>query len=122
MKRATILLADDHPMMSAALRKMLEEDYDVVGSASDGRSLVMMAFDLKPDLVVLDVGLPVLNGLEAGRHLKARIPGVKLVYLTMNRDPEIAREAFFIGAAGFVFKDEMGEELLFVIQNALQRD
>jgi DNA-binding NarL/FixJ family response regulator len=120
MRRSTIVLADDHPLISAALRKMLEADYDVIGSLGDGVALVRMALDLKPDLVLLDVGLPLLNGLEAGRQLKSRLPGVKLVFLTMNRDPDIAAEAFRIGASAYVQKDAMGEELLPAIQIALQ--
>jgi len=120
MRQATVLLADDHPMMCAALRQILGADHNVIGSVEDGRTLVKMALELKPDLVVLDVALPFLNGLEAGRQLKAQIPGLKLVFVTMNRDPDIAREALRLGASGYVLKDEMGEELLPAIQNALQ--
>ena len=119
MRRAAVLLADDHPMICAALRKMLEADHDVIGSVQDGRALVKTALHLKPDLVVLDVGLPLMNGLDAGRQLKENLPGIKLVFLTMNRDPDIAREAFRIGASAYVFKDAMGEELLPAIRNAL---
>jgi len=120
MKRATIVVADDHPMMRATLRKMLEPDHDVIGSVEDGRALVKTALELKPDMVVLDLGLPLLNGLEAARQLKKQLPEVKLVFLTMNRDPDIAREALRIGASGYVMKDAMGEELPQVLQNALQ--
>lgn len=121
MTRTTILLADDHPMMCAALRSMLEPDHDVIGCVQDGRALVKTAVDLKPDLVLLDVGLPLLNGLEAGRELRKLMPATKLVFLTMNRDPDIAREAFRIGASAYVLKDAMGEELLQAIQGAMQR-
>ena len=121
MRRTTVLLADDHPMMCAAVQEMLARDYDVIASLKDGRTLLTKALELKPDLVVLDVGLPLLNGLEAGRQLKAQLPGIKLVFLTMNRDPDIIREALRIGAAGYVLKDAMGEELLPVIQSALQQ-
>lgn len=121
MRRPTILLADDHPMMRTVLKKMLEPEHDVIGCVEDGRTLVDSAADLKPDLVVLDVGLPILNGLDAGRQLKLLMPGIKLVFLTMNRDPDIVREAFRIGASGYVLKDSMGEELLQVIQDAMGR-
>jgi DNA-binding NarL/FixJ family response regulator len=121
MRRPTILLADDHPMMCAALRKMLEPDHDVIGCVQDGRTLVNSAVDLNPDLVVLDVGLPVLNGLDAGRQLKSLMPEIRLVFLTMNNDPDIAREAYRIGASGYVLKHAMGEELLQVIRDAMQR-
>jgi DNA-binding NarL/FixJ family response regulator len=120
MRRTTILLADDHPMICAALREMLEVDHDVIGSVQDGRALVKTAIELKPDLVVLDIGLPLLNGLEAARQLKAQLPAVKLIFLTMNRDPDIAREAYRIGASGYVLKDAMGEELLEVLHSAVQ--
>jgi DNA-binding NarL/FixJ family response regulator len=119
MKRATILLADDHPGMCEATHNLLEPDYDIIGSVQDGRGLVAMALDLKPDLVLLDVGLPILNGLEAARQLKKQLPGVKLVFLSMNRDPDVAREAFRIGASGYVYKDSMGEELLRTLHNAV---
>jgi CheY-like chemotaxis protein len=79
MKRPRILLADDHPMMCTVLGKMLEVDHDVIGCVQDGRTLVNSAADLKPDLVVLDVGLPVLSGLDAGRQLKSLMPGIRLV-------------------------------------------
>jgi DNA-binding NarL/FixJ family response regulator len=121
MKRATVLLADDHPRMRAALRTMLEADYDVIGEAGDGKALVTMGVALRPDVIVLDVGLPILNGLEAGSRLKAQLPEVELVFLTMNRDPDISREAFRIGASGYVHKGEMGEALLPIIQKVLER-
>jgi DNA-binding NarL/FixJ family response regulator len=121
MRRPTILLADDHPMMCAALRKILEPDHEVVGCAQDGLTLITSAADLKPDLVVLDVGLPILNGLDAARQLKSLMPWIRLVFLTMNRDPDIAREAYRIGASGYVLKHSMGEELLQVIQDAMRR-
>ena len=122
MRRATILLADDHPMMRTALRNMLQADHDVIGSVEDGRALVKTALELKPDLVVLDLGLPLLNGLEAARQLKKQLPEIKLVFLTMTRDPDIAREAMRLGASGYVLKDAMGEELPKVLQNALQEN
>jgi DNA-binding NarL/FixJ family response regulator len=80
-----------------------------------------MGLQLNPDVIVLDVGLPVLNGLEAGAQLRAQLPKTQLVFLTMNRDPDIIREAFRIGALGYVHKAEMGEELLPVIQKALEK-
>jgi DNA-binding NarL/FixJ family response regulator len=120
MRRTTIVLADDHPMIGTALRKLLEPDYEVVACVEDGRALVKTAVELKPDLVLLDVGLPLLNGLEAGRRLMKLMPRVKLFFLTMNADPDIAGEAFRIGASGYVLKSAMGEELLPAIQHAMQ--
>jgi DNA-binding NarL/FixJ family response regulator len=121
MKRTTILVADDHPMICAALRKMLEPAHDLIGCVGDGRALVRSALAMKPDLVLVDLGLPGLNGLEAGRELKKLMPGLKLIFLTMNRDPDIVREAFRIGASGYVLKDLMGEELLTAIHDAVRQ-
>lgn len=117
MRRITILLADDHTVFCAALQKLLEPEYEVVGCVKDGRALVRAATDLKPDLVLLDVGMPLLNGLDAGRELKKLVPRVKLIFLTMNPDPHVASEALRIGASGYLLKDSEGEELLQAIHN-----
>src|SRR6516162_2456995 len=120
MRRTTVVLADDHPMICSALRKLLEPACEVMACVGDGRALVETAVELNPDLVLLDVGLPLLNGLEAGRKLMKLTPGVKLIFLTMNPDPDIASEAFRIGASGYVLKSAMGEELLPAIHSAMQ--
>jgi DNA-binding NarL/FixJ family response regulator len=106
-------------MISATIQKLLETEYDVIGQAADGRALLRIAMELKPDLVVIDLGLPVLNGLEAGRLLRKLMPEVKFIFLTMNPDPDIASEAFRIGAAGYLLKNRMAEELLRVVRNAM---
>jgi len=85
-------------------KKLLEAEFDVVGTACDGRLLVRMAADLKPDVIVVDIAMPILNGLDAGQQIKQRLPAVKLVYLTMNPDPEVAAEAFRRGASGYLLK------------------
>jgi DNA-binding NarL/FixJ family response regulator len=120
MRRTTILLADDHSMICAALQKLLEPEYDVIGCVNDGRSLVKTAMDRKPDLVLVDVGMPLLNGLDAGRELKKLLPRTKLIFLTMNPDPEIASEALRIGASGYLLKNSQGEELLQAVHNAIR--
>ena len=102
MRRMRILLADDHAMICAGFQKLLEPEYEVVGSGGDGRSLLKAAQDLKPDLVLVDVAMPLLNGLDAGRELKKLMPGTKLIFLTMNPDPDVASEAFRIGASGYL--------------------
>lgn len=120
MKRPSILLADDHAMFSAALQKLLEPEYEVIGRVEDGRALVKTAMDLKPDLVLVDVGMPLLNGLDAGRELKKLIPKVKIIFLTMNPDPVVANEALRLGASGYLLKTSEWEELLKAVQNALR--
>jgi DNA-binding NarL/FixJ family response regulator len=122
MRRLKIVVADDHPQVREALQKLLDHDFEVIGCVGDGCALVKAAGELKPDLVVLDVGLPLMNGLEAGRALKKLMPEVKLVYLTMNADPDIAREAFRIGASDYLRKSSMGRELVQAIQSVTQKD
>jgi len=100
MRRTRILLADDHTMICAGFQKLLEPEFEVVGSVRDGRALLQAAADLKPDVVLVDVGMPLLNGLDAGRELKALMPNVKIIFLTMNPDPDVASEALRIGASG----------------------
>ena len=107
-----VILADDHTLILDCLRKLLEPEFEVVGMFADGCSLVESAPALKPNVIVLDVGMPKMNGLNAGRRLKKTIPDVKLLYLTMNQDPEIAAEAFRLGANGYLFKNSSGSELI----------
>src|SRR5579871_3487529 len=112
MRRTRVLLADDHTMICAGYRKLLEPQYEVVGSVGDGHALVKTAANLKPDLVLVDVGMPLLNGLDAVRELSKVMPSVKIIFLTMNPDPEIASEALRIGASGYLLKTSEGDELL----------
>jgi len=120
MKRLRILLADDHTMVSAGFRKLLEPDYEVVGAVEDGRALLKAAAELKPDVVILDVGMPLLNGLNAGRRLKAMMPAVKLIYLTMNSDLDFAKEALEIGASAYLLKNSLPSELLQAVHDVLK--
>jgi len=120
MKRVRILIADDHRIVSDGLKKILEPEFEVVASVGDGRSLVTTALELRPDVVLTDVTMPVLSGLDAGRELKKLMPNVKLIFLTMNRTPEIARDGLRIGAAGYLLKSSHGEELLMAIRAALR--
>ena len=105
MSRPRVLLADDHRMIREAFALLLEDDYDVVGSVADGRALLAAASELRPDIVVLDIAMPLLNGLDAARQLKREMPEVKVVFLTMSEDPDVAAEAFRIGASGYLLKN-----------------
>src|SRR3954467_15661721 len=118
MKRARIILADDHTLMLEALKKMLEPEFEVVGIFADGLTLVEGAAALSPDVVVLDIGMPNMNGLLAGQRLKQLMPHVKLIYLTMNHDPDVAAEAFRLGASGFLLKNSAASELVRAIREA----
>ena len=120
MARVRILLADDHTLFCNLLRDLLEPEYEVVGSVSDGRELLKAADSLRPDVVLVDIGMPSLNGLDAGRRLKQANPRVKLIYLTMNNNIEYAREALQAGASAFILKNSKSSELLHAIRDALK--
>jgi DNA-binding NarL/FixJ family response regulator len=115
-----VMLADDHRLLVEAFRKLLDPHYDVVGTVSDGCALVKSALLLKPDVVVIDIAMPLLNGLEAGRQLKRMMPSIKLVFLTMNHDSDLAAEAMRMGASGYLLKNSAASELFQAIEEALK--
>ena len=120
MRRPRILLADDHLLMTEALKHLLQADFDVVGTVSDGRALLKAAAELHPELVVVDIGMPLLNGLDAGEQLKALHPHIKVIYLTQNREPRFAIEAFRRHASAYLLKDSAASELTTAIRDALR--
>jgi DNA-binding NarL/FixJ family response regulator len=120
LSRTTVLLADDHLMLVEALKKILEAEYDVVGTVGDGHALLQAAEKLRPDVVVLDIAMPLLNGLDAGRQLKHDMPAVKLIFLTMNEDPYLVGEAFRAGASAYLLKQGAALELTKAIAVALK--
>jgi len=120
MNRARILLADDHVLVAQALTHLLQTEFDVVGTVADGRALLRAADDLKPDVVVVDIGMPLLNGLDAGEQLKALHPQIKVIFLTQNREPRFAVEAFRRHASGYLLKDSAASELRRAIREALR--
>jgi len=120
MKLPRILLADDHTMLLEAFRRLLEGKCEVVGAVSDGRALLREAPVLKPDVLVIDIGMPLLNGLEAGRQLKEMLPSVKLIFLTMNEDSDLAAEAMRSGASAYLLKSSAASELFRAIQDVLK--
>ena len=115
-----VILADDHTLLVEAFRKLLEPYFEVVGAVSDGLALLEAATRLKPDAVVIDIGMPLMNGLEAGLRLKELTPRVKLIFLTMSNDPDLAVEAMHSGASGYLLKTSAGTELISTIQMALK--
>lgn len=120
MKRPRIILADDHSLVLDALKNLLEPEFEVVGTFSDGRTLVERAAELNPDVIVLDIAMPDMNGLIAGERLKPALPLVKLVYLTMHQDPEMAGEAFRSGASAYLLKNSAGSELARAIREVVR--
>ena len=119
MKRIRILLADDHTMICDGFRKLLEPQYEVVGAVRDGHELMKAAVELKPDIALVDVGMPHLNGLDAARQLKRKAPQTKIIFLTMNTDPDVAAEALRIGASGYLLKNAPATELLQAIHSVM---
>jgi DNA-binding NarL/FixJ family response regulator len=118
--RSRVLIADDHNLVAELCKQLLENDFDVVGSVSDGRALVRAAGELKPDVIVLDIAMPVLNGLDAGRQIKKILPAVKLVFLTMNPDADVAAEAFTRGASGYLLKTCAAAEMVQAVHQVLR--
>ncbi|MGC1449887.1 MAG: response regulator transcription factor [Candidatus Sulfotelmatobacter sp.] len=118
--RARILIADDHNLVAELCKRLLENDFEVVGAVGDGRALVRAATELRPDVIVLDIAMPVLNGLDAGRQIKKILPAVKLVYLTMNPDQEVAAEAFARGASGYLLKTCAAAEMVLAVTQVLR--
>ena len=120
MKRARVLLADDHVLVAEALKALLAEEFDLVGVAVDGVALVKAVEELRPDVVVADITMPHLNGIDALPRMKAISPSVRVVFLTMHHDVAYARRALEAGASGFVLKHSAPAELILAVEAALQ--
>jgi DNA-binding NarL/FixJ family response regulator len=118
--RPRVLLADDHQIMAEGLRSLLEPEFELVGIVADGRAALAAVEALRPDVVVLDITMPSLNGIEAARQLRAAGASAKVVFLTMHRDAAYAARALDAGAAGFVLKHAAASELVTAIRQALQ--
>ena len=119
-KRPRIVIADDHTLVAELCKKLLETEFDVISTVSDGRALVRVSGELKPDVIVVDVAMPVLNGLDAGRQVREMLPAVKLIFLTMNPDIEVAAEAFRRGAHGYLLKTCAASELVLAVRDVLR--
>jgi DNA-binding NarL/FixJ family response regulator len=115
MPRPRILIADDHPLLVEGLRAVLANECDVVGVANDGLALVAAAKQLKPDVILVDIGLPALNGIEAARLIKKSVPAAKLVMLTQHKERQYVHAAFAAGAAAYVIKQSAATELIAAI-------
>jgi DNA-binding NarL/FixJ family response regulator len=120
MTRTRVLLADDHQIMAEGLRSLLEPEFELVGIVTDGREALAAVEALRPDVVVLDITMPSLNGIEAARQLRAAGSPARVVFLTMHRDAAYAARALDAGAAGFVLKHAAASELVTAIRQALQ--
>ncbi len=118
--RPRILIADDHTLVADLCRQLLETEFEVVGTVNNGRALVRAAAELNPDVIVVDVAMPILNGLDAGQQVKETCPAVKLVFLTMNSDIELAAEAFRRGASGYLLKTCAASEMVTAVHEVLR--
>jgi DNA-binding NarL/FixJ family response regulator len=119
-RRPRVLIADDHTLVAEACVKILEPEFEVIGTFADGQALLAAVPELKPDVIVLDVGMPLMNGLEAGKRIKKLLRAVRIVYLTMNTDVGIAAEAFRGGASGYLLKSSAAAELVTAVRDVLK--
>jgi DNA-binding NarL/FixJ family response regulator len=118
--RSQIVIADDHTFVADACKKLLEPEFDVVATVNNGRALVRIAATLRPRLIIADIGMPLLNGLDAACQLKELLSSVKFVFVTMNGDPALAAEAFRRGASGYVLKTCAASELILAVREVLK--
>jgi len=121
MPFARVLIADDHAILAETLREYLQKSFEVVGVVGNGRALIDEAVRLRPDLIIVDVGMPLLNGMDAARRIKEQVPNMKFVFLTMQNHPNLAAAVIKLGAVGFVLKHSGGPELMKAIEHVLQR-
>jgi len=118
--RWRILIADDHNLIAELFQQLLARDFDVVGTVGDGRALVRAAVELRPDLILVDIAMPLLNGLDAGRQVKELLPTVKLVYMTLTSDVDVAAKAFALGASGYLLKTCAASEMTLAVHEVLR--
>ena len=121
MKRPRVLLADDDLQMLATTNQLLQADFDIVDMVSNGHLLVEAAFELRPDVIVTDISMPIISGVEAVRRIRASQPGIKFIFLTMHNGNAYRREAQSVGPAGYVLKSSAREELSQAIHDVLAR-
>src|SRR4029077_9152314 len=120
MPKPRVILADDHTLLLEAFEKLLAPECDIVAKVGDGRALLVAARELRPDVIVLDLAMPLLNGLDAARQLKQEDKSVRLVFVTMNEDPDLAAEALRAGGTAYLLKRSAGSELLTAIREAMK--
>jgi len=120
MKKYRLLIADDHTLVLEGLKRILETDFELVGMAENGRQLLRMAEELKPDVVLVDISMPLLNGIDATRQLLKQTPQSKVIFVTMHADSDYVAEAFRAGASGYLLKRSAASELVTAIHEVLK--
>jgi len=120
MKKPTVILADDHTLVLEGFRRLLETHCELLATVGDGQRLLQAVAQHRPDIVILDISMPVMNGIEAARTLKAKFPSMKLVFVTMHADPAYIRAAFQAGASGYILKQSLSDELTQALHTVLR--
>lgn len=120
MKKPTVILADDHTLVLEGFRRLLETHCDLLATVGNGQALLQAAEEHRPDIAILDISMPVMNGIEAARILKSKFPSMKLVVVTMHADPAYIRAAFQAGASGYILKQSLSDELPQALHAVLQ--
>src|SRR6185436_13841489 len=120
MDRIRLLLADDHVMVAEGLRSLLGDEFDLLGTVVDGKALVEAALEMNPEVILVDISMPVLNGFDAVREIRKRGSDAKIIFLTMHNDATLLAEAFRCGASGYVLKQAAGEELVNAVREVAQ--
>jgi DNA-binding NarL/FixJ family response regulator len=119
-RRPRLLLADDHPLFLEGVRRLLETKYEVVGTVADGKALIAAALQLRPDIIVVDISLPEMNGLSAAQSIRKTVPSARFIVLSVHSDQAYVNEAFRVGVKGYVSKRAAGAELLTAIKHVLE--
>lgn len=120
MKKPTVILADDHTLVLEGFRRLLEAHCELLTTVGDGKALLQAVAQHRPDIVIMDISMPVMNGIEAARALKSKSPSTKLVFVTMHADPAYIRAAFQAGASGYILKQSLGDELTQALHTVLR--
>lgn len=120
MKKPTVILADDHTLVLEGFQRLLETHCELLATVGDGHALLQAVAQHRPDIVILDISMPVMNGIEAARALKAKFPSIKLVFVTMHADPAYLRAAFQVGASGYILKQSLSDELTQALHTVLR--
>src|SRR6266581_1588131 len=120
MRRTRLLMADDHTLVLEGIRKLLENEFELVGSVEDGRALLRAAERLRPDVILLDISMPLLNGIEACRQLVKSMPGLRVIFLTMHADVVYVEESLRAGGAGYLLKRSAASELVQAIRTVMR--
>lgn len=120
MHRSRILIADDHKLVAELCQNLLEPEFDVIGVVNDGRALLRAASELKPDVIIVDIAMPVLNGLDAAEQVRKMLPAVKVLFITMNTDADVAAEGFRRGGSGYLLKTCAASQMMTAVRDVLE--